>query len=370
MQGSVLTALTRASQFAALLTFLLPTGAAQAASITDFMVMTVCTDAAGALQTSMAPIDPGCRSRRKLLPGEPAPYRLTTFSAANDVCANRQGVVVRHNMPVVVNGVTRIVSYDDHIPRSGCRLSGEQLSYGASIQGTDGLFGFILGDDGPTGQINFESPPICRAFPASARRFSRGWGIGPVNLPSPGGSGFVAMPAVLGIGDPGVVLSRPCPQGGPLALTTWTMDRMIFTGGLTLDALVSDHFSRANLVGTGPGAAQQMERTYWTAEFGLTRWEKWARADWTGGGTPVPALGRAAWATPTCSPPHGMAMTGDQQPGPLRTQGEWSQIMRDARTGQQFTWFLLDCRDYSNIDRTAQSAPPAVPARYLPWWKG
>ncbi len=356
----------------ALLTFalLVQPAAAGRPAIADFMVMTACADAADHVLPGVLPTDPACTTRRKLRPGEMAPYRLTDFAAATGPCANRQGVVARFNLPVRQGAALRVVSFDRHVPRRGCDLVGDGMPAGASIQGSDAEYGFILGDDAPAGQLSFDSPPGCRAAPHSAVRFTRGWVIGPAVLPPPRVPGSAAFRAVLTPGEPGLALDKSCPTGGALALTTWMLDEMVFTGGLALPAFISNHFSHANADGTGPGAAQQMERTYWTAEFGLSRWEKWARADWTGGGGAVGILARAAMSDATCGAPRPLPHSPAPalETGPLQSAGAWSQTLRDPGTGEQFTWLLVTCRDYTRLDRTPQAIPP-IPSSYAGWWR-
>lgn len=320
----------------------------------------------------LAPTDAACTGARKLRPGETPPYRLFDFSAAGGACAGAAGVVSRVNQPVALAGVTRVVSFDRHVPRSGCQPSGAGSPFGASVQGSDGQYGFIMGDDGPTGLVSFDSPPACRAAPHSTARFARGWVIGPDPLPPPGVPGHAAFPSVLTMGDPAAALSAACPKGGALALTTWVLDDMTFTAGLVLPALVSDHYSGADQAGTGPGGAQQMERTYWTAAFGLSRWEKWARSDWQGGGAAVVVLARAARAAATCNTPHAMpaAPAPAMQTGTLRSDGVWSQVVRDPASGVQHTWMLLQCRDTTALDRSPPADPSSVPATDAGWWQG
>jgi hypothetical protein len=338
--------------------------------ITDMMGMSVCTDNTGHVLRGMAPTDPACTTTRKLRAGEMPPYRLMNFSALSGPCANQQGVLARTNVPFALDGVTRIVSFDFDVPHVGCTPQGQGRLSGISVQGTDNIFGFIMGDNGPTGQISFDSPPQCRLAPHSAARFSRGWIIGPAILPPRGQPGYTANTGALTPGDPAMALKAGCPSGGNFALTAWVVDSMTFTAGATLPTLVSDHFSRANASGTGPGAAQQMERTYWTVQFGLLRWEHWARADWTGGIAPVSVLARAAQSSGTCTAPHVMPATvaPGLQAGPLQILGGWSQALRDPSTGAQYNWYLVQCVDYSRIDRTLQTVPTALPANETGWW--
>lgn len=187
------------------------------------------------------------------------------------------------NIPVTRGGVTRIVSTTDHDLAGECDSGSQdkapatdQETGGASVQWRDTSFGYIMGSWSPVSLSSFVGP-LCAQNPQSSTRFARGWVIGPTSLPAPGAYGYIALPGAL---EAQPSLATPCPTATHTGFTSWVRDSFSFTFGLTFDALMSEHYSRSNAAGDGPGEAQQVERTYWTEAFGLSRWEKWSRDDW------------------------------------------------------------------------------------------
>lgn len=341
------------------------------AAMSDLMTMTICADPAGKVLPGVAPGDPACKAARKIQPGEVPPYQLNDFAVVGSPCPNRLGVAARANLPVSIGAVTRIVSFDRHAVRSGCVVRGTPDVVETSVQWFDSGYAYILGDATPTGLFSFDSPDTCRLNSRNAARFSRGWVIAPETLPPQGQPGYAVFNAVVSPGLPAGLFGH-CPASGHRGLTVWIMDGMTYTGGPAMPSLVSNHYSSADIAGVSPGDGQQMERTYWTAAFGLTRWEKWARADWTGGSAPPNQLARTVFAGHTCDTPYALParVTPGMQMGPLVATGSYVQILRDPRTGIQHAWYLLDCHDFTNLVRTPQSAPAVMPADYAGWWTG
>ncbi len=345
--------------------------AAAPAYLSDFMTMTVCGDLAGNAMPGVVPGDPACKAPRKIKSGEVPPYQLNDFAAIGSPCPDRLGVASRENLPVVIGAVTRIVSFDRHATRSGCILRGIPSVVGSSIQWYDKNYGYIIGDATPTGLISFDSSVACRTNSMDSNRFSRSWVIAPQTLPPTGRPGFTVFTGSLSAGSPASLFGH-CPTGGQRALTAWVLDSMTYTGGPTLPTLVSNHYSSADTAGVSAGEGQQMERTYWTVAFGLTRWEKWARADWAGGRAAVSVMARTFFAKHTCDAPFAVpaGLAPGMQMGPMVLTGVYSQIARDPRIGVQHVWYLLDCHDFTNLVRTPQPAPASLPASYAGWWTG
>jgi hypothetical protein len=103
-----------------------------------------------------------------------------------------------------------------------------------------------------------------------------------------------------------------------------------------------------------------MERTYWTREFGLSRWEKWAREDWVHPRShrKAPELASALFAHARCGQP--FALPPATTPGMAATAvtgaGMWRQVLTDPRSGETHAWVMTLCEDYTNLART----PPAA----------
>ena len=343
------------------------------AGIDDYMVMTVCTDNADKILPGVAPVDAACRRPRKIRPGELPPYQLTNFAPAGGVCAARHGTVTKQNVTVTLGAEQRVVSLTRHMPHAGCQAPKVMpAALYASVEDADGQYGYIMGSGSPGGVAGFDSPALCRLAPGSSRRFTRGWVIAPAVLPAPGQPGTMVPESIVTAGDPARAYGT-CPRVAHRSLTAWVPDTMNFTSGLHLPAVISNHYSLADAAGLSPGAAQQMERTYWTRAFGLSRWEKWAREDWALGGTPAPVLARALFNDKTCTAPYAMpaGITARMQLGPVDASGAWSQVMRNPVTGEQHTWYMVHCEDFTNIDRTPVTAAGAMtmPDGYAGYWR-
>ncbi len=332
-----------------------PARPAAAQHISDWMVMQVCSDGAGAILPGVVPIDPACTKHRKIGQNETPPYRLRGWPAV-DGCHG--GIVTKWNMPIAKAGVIRIVSVSEQT-MEGCEddaTAEDDWFKGASIQWFDGGYAFIMGSWSPVGLSSFESP-LCQQGAASSHRFFRGWVIAPTVVPQAGIPGWGVFPSKLLVGK-GTPVAGPCPTHYQRGLTMWVMDDVQFRGP-KLRAIVSHHFARADTSGIAPGAAEQVERTYWTREFGLTRWEKWARDDWTNPRSHQPAivLAKQMFAHGRCSKPYGLParVTPGLVTEPLLTDGTYSQAFIDPRIGQRHVWYMTLCDDWTNFLRT----PPA-----------
>lgn len=351
--------------------WVLPVPAARAEPVADFMVMEVCLDPDGAILAGTSPIDATCGPRRKIAGGEVPPYRLRNWPPGNGDCAG--GLIVKYNVPVIRDDVTRIVSFSNHA--DGCDTNdGAEVARGLSVQWHDDQFGFIMASWSPVAMSSFQSP-LCSAGSGGPERFYRGWVIAPETLPEPGKPGWGVFPSHLTTG-PAPGPSDACPERFASGLTVWIVDDMVFGAGSSettpLRAVVSHHYSRSSLAGDGPGAAMQMERTYWTREFGLTRWEKWARDDWTNPRSQRPAteLAHSLFARLRCNRPYALPaqVTPHMQSDGLTGDGFWRQTLHyaanvaahdaghDAATAKGHGWVMTLCEDYTNLARTP---PPA-----------
>ena len=349
--------------------------AAQAtpAGIAGFMVMTVCADAHDSVLPGIAPTDAACARPRKIRAGELPPYQLTSFAAAGRPCADRHGIDTQENITVTVGTQLRVVSLTRHAPYIGCKTpSVLPAALFASVEGSDDQYGYIMGSGSPAGLSEFDSPALCQIAPNSSRRFTRGWVIAPAVLPEPGQPGTMVLDSTVFAGNSALAFGA-CPGGVHRSLSAWVLDTANFTSGLRLQTVISNHYAQTDVPGLSPGAAQQMERTYWTREFGLSRWEKWAREDWTLNGTSAPVLARTLFGEKTCTAPYALPArtTSRMQMGPVEATGAWSQVLRNPVTGEQHVWYLVHCDDFTNIARqpVTTASAMAMPPGYDGLWR-
>ncbi|WP_374308558.1 hypothetical protein [Methylocella sp.] len=335
--------------------------AAQIASndILDFMIMDVCVDAADHILPGVTPYDAACSKRRNIRAGEKIPYHLHDFPAKNAGCAGRLGAISKDNIPIERDGVTRVVSFYDkgvdhscpdvapNAPRFG---ELESAGEGGSVQWADDGYGFIMGSWSPVALSSWRTP-LCQENPNSSRRFARAWVIGPAKLPPRGVAGVGVFAAKHESGDPAATAGS-CPRAYGRSANVWVRDEVAFKSGHTLEALVSDHFSK-DVTSPRGADAMQIERTYWTKEFGLSRWEKWARADWVHprSGKSAMDLAQTLYASGMCSDPY----MRKRAPSPKLTIGpaEGAPAGVYAQTvtvgGQSHQWVMTLCRDYTNV---------------------
>jgi hypothetical protein len=252
--------------------------------------------------------------------------------------------------------VTRIVSFYDQA-RDGDAGDGDTpFTKGVSIQWHDDAYGFIMGSWSPVALSNFESP-LCAANATNSRRFFRGWVLAPRILPPPRQPGWGVFPAANRASKAGVPMGG-CAAHYRRALTLWIVDDVAFRAA-RLRAVVSHHYASVDREGIAPGPAEQVERTYWTKEFGLTRWEKWSREDWRHPHSQRSAgeLGAALFERDRCGRPYSLpaAINAGTAMEPVRDDGAYSQVAIDPRTGERHRWFVTLCEDYTNL----APSPPA-----------
>jgi len=341
-------------------------------SIYDYMVMDVCVDASNRMIRGLTPADSQCTRRRNIEPGEPVAYELHNFRPRARGCAQSLGTIAKVNIPVVKAGVTRIVSSYNHDLGAECAedattrasAGGGDLSGGASVQGYDGGFGYIMGSWSPVALSSFVGP-LCSTSPSTAIRFARGWVIGPSTPPAQSRAyGYISLPSALETGPPS--LSTPCPTLSHAGFTTWVRDTFTFTSGLALDSIMSEHFSRASDMGDAPGEAEQVERTYWTRAFGLSRWEKWARDDWVNPRNHMTALqqAQAEYRSGNCKTPYSIAATVSPHLAyaPIEAPNVFARTVRQPGQTAVHIWYMTLCEDYTNIVK--------LPAAAKPVWEG
>ncbi|WP_026868994.1 hypothetical protein [Inquilinus limosus] len=355
-----------------------PPARAQAESdkLIDFMIMDVCVDQHDRILPGLAPGDADCTRRRNIRAGEAVPYHLHNFGAPGGPCPQRLGTVSKDNIPIEKRGVTRIVSfYDRGVDHSCPDADPDAPSFGkldagregGSVQWVDERWGYIMGSWSPVA-LSYWLTPSCAGAPDTSGRFRYGWVIGPATLPPEGQGGFEVFQSKLVTAKDGREPEAGCPKRFARPFTMWMRDRFTYKDGRTLDSLISLRFSGSSKDGDGPGRAPQVEITYWTKEFGLTRWEKWARDDWVHPRNRQAAatLGRTLFARDTCSRPY--VFRTSPVPGltieDSGSKDDYGRVLTDTRTGESHAWHMSLCNDYSNVVKDPDGG--LVP----PWGQG
>ncbi len=348
-----------------------PSFAAQGGSgpISDFMTMDVCLRPDGSVAPGVIPGSPDCKSRRDIRPGEQPPYTLQNFSGPRAGC--KGGSIIKVNIPVTKGKNTRITS---STIRTSCGTpaaaddADDTNSNGASIQWYDGGYGFIMGSYSPVALSSFESN-LCAQNSQSSQRFFRGWVIAPAAVPAAGTTGLGVFPSKLYAGKPSDIPGTCSPRYNK-GLTTWAVSDFTFKSNRKLLSIVSSHYSRSSEDGTGPGEAMQVEQTYWTREFGLSRWEKWAREEWVHPRSKLPAveLAQKMAAAGRCSRPGLGPMTYSNAMQVSATSPDdslYSRVITDPQTGEKHTWYMTLCEDYTNAAPAGASADYVAPMQKL-----
>lgn len=336
-----------------------PASAASSGAISDFMTMDVCTSPNGAILPGVIPGSTACKAHRDIRPGEQPPYIIGNFPAPK--AKYSVAPVSKVNVPVRKGGNTRITSTT---VRGGCDAQSgpadddDPNSSGASIQWYDKGFGFIMGSYSPVALSSFESDN-CARNPGSSERFFRGWVIAPAQVPGVGETGYGAFPSKLHNGKPAAIPGS-CSSRYNRGLTTWTVDNFTFKSDRNLLSIISGHFARSSKEQNAPGEAMQLEQTYWTREFGLSRWEKWAREDWVHPRWKKTALelGQKLVSAGRCSRPALKAANYSenmQVSALLPDNAAYSRVITDPQTGEKHTWYMTLCEDYTNAVPAAQT---------------
>jgi hypothetical protein len=208
-----------------------------------------------------------------------------------------------------------------------------------------------MGSYSPVSLSSFESN-LCADRQNSSQRFFRGWVIAPFDVPDIGSTGFGVFPSKLHAGDPAEAMGA-CATRYNRGLTTWLVRDFTYKSSRKLTSVISSHYSRSSPDGKSPGDAMQVEQTFWTREFGLSRWEKWAREDWIhprSKNTAGELALRLKQAGRCSNPAEGIITFNDrmQLVSPSQSSGRYEQTIRNPDTGEEHRWFMTLCEDYTN----------------------
>ncbi|MBD8554470.1 hypothetical protein IFT84_07995 [Rhizobium sp. CFBP 8762] len=334
-----------------------PAHANEDADLFDFMVMNVCVDGSDQAIPGLSPISPDCKRQRDIRESDAVPYHLTSFGQDAIKCPGH--VTVNDNLPVTRNGVVRVVK-TVRVDYQNCRPKNAPVPAYYSVRWFDDQFAFIMGawsrgKDG--GKVGGGITPQCEAAGdtsrTTSRRYFRNWVLFDRATAASGKTGFEAFSKASAIhGLP--ALDSACPaEYRARYLAVWTRGQYTYRSGATLETLISHPYSQSDATGTTPAGGKQMERTYWTREFGQSRWENWKRDDYTNkkSGETAVELAKATFSSGECGKP--FAMVSEPTPGitlgPIEENGTYSQTLTDRRTGQTHRWYMAGCQDITNV---------------------
>ncbi|RYG99787.1 MAG: hypothetical protein EON58_02725 [Alphaproteobacteria bacterium] len=325
----------------------------------DFMVRDVCIDSDGIIQRSLIPGDAGCTSTRNMASTDPKFYYYSYIYPANasgGKCSG-QPYVAWVSYPEVRNGVRRVVMYQDR----GCVSIGS-ASFG-TLDDTDGMsvrwyedgkYAFLMSSWSPVAQ-SYWITNYCSANPTNSKRFYNGWIASTAALPATGTVSALVNSSASGSVASSDAASIPtgCPPNGYRnSLVVFGRDSFTYKSGKTLDTIISQKYTNGVPGATYPGNAEGLERIYYTDQFGITRWEKWAREDNVDtDGTTAAKSAADLYAGGKCSRPYDFksAITSDMTSGNLIDDGSlYKEAYVYKPTNDRYVWFLTDCADFSN----------------------
>lgn len=311
----------------------------------DYLVQDVCVDQRGAAVAG----DPArCRMHRNLRVGEPVRYLMTDYDP-------KTGATLQASVSVPVRG------HDGHVmvlllkllagsfgPRSPVAFSPARdaydlvdlshSAYASTVRTFDGgCFDQLLSRSGrgtriadrAGGWVLFPLSPPPGAWPREQSIRNTTWRR---ELSGKGG---------------------PCADNHATGVTRWTRPTPTsFEGGQRLEALRTDHFAAADL----SQPENSFERSYFTREYGLTRWEAWQ----------------------TLAYCQKKARSGDLKCRPDDPANPWHarcSRLREPGSGQRGiatyggqTWVRIYCRDQSHY--VALESPQQIDIRQIAHGRG
>ncbi len=340
--------------FLALVSASQPALALSASEAQDFLVQNVCVDDSNRALIGVAPGDPRCTRQRDIRQSDRIPYHLVARSQAEPDCSSRR--VFRDNLPFERNGTIRAVGAVT-IDRHPCAKTDPYIPAYLSVRAIDDAYMFIMGTwtrtkDG--GRYGGGVTPFCNTDPNSSERYFRNWVLAKYSDLIADNVGYYVAEkkgAFTGLSRPG----DACPAKYPTKyIAFWTRGTFRYGNGMEMDTIVSHPYSQVGKNSFSPGAARQMERTYWTKEFGQTRWENWKREDFFNrkAGMSAIELAEAHFNAKDCSRPFQIQgkLTDDFQLGEvIFRDGYYSQDAMDLKTGENHRWIMVNCQETTGI---------------------
>jgi len=353
----------------------------QVSPVRDFLVMNVCVDE----EDRPVPGVPGqCAKHRDIRPDEPVGYHASDWPEADDTrCFAKQGTVHRYSLPLATvtakqGAVDVLISVVDHGGSefdqcdATCRCASrakparfriwDSQQDGVSVIARNEEYAHILASKAQDRTSFFLGPACADPNLRGIDRFDPTWIISSSTTPPPGTFGWGQFLSRLSVNE---LPSPDACTGHRPGFLTWTSGTFGF-GPLNdrpLMTLVSEKYAQS--AENEPGEARQMERSYWTREFGITRWEKWEREDHLrrDGRTPEEQARRLR-AKQVCGRPFGTdsEVTPNLAYGPVLDEALYRRSVRRLVNGLpvEHNWFMVDCADWTNTREQPLFTPSSV----------
>lgn len=380
---------------AAVATTLTAAPAVQAKTFKDFLVMNVCLKSDGTVDKTKIPGKNAC-TQRSLNSGEAPYYKLRDYPNTSGSCRVMRSSREMTNMYAWYDGKVRALGYTDmgydpnEIPSCPVNDTDPHLHDRANaatedrasvrwVETQDGGIGFLMAS-GDGNDLSYMTTPLCDTFPNDSRRFYDGWPLASVALPTQlDAFEWRFQQTKLDTAEvtpPGEVFGD-CPNDFHSGFTMWALTNYTFKSGITAQTFVSNHYSNQQHQVANPGLSKELERAFFTDEWGFSRYEMWRREDYYG----TSATDRqktkdeaaALYNTGRCGKPYDMpaATTPVMTTGTLVTTGKYAEKVTNTNDGTSEYWYVINCRDYTWLKSDPTEFLPSLldlDPNYLAFW--
>lgn len=351
----------------------------------DFLVMNVCTSGAVVDKTKIPGRD-SCTAQRNLTTGESVHYHLRDFPNTTGTCKEKISGREITSIYVLFNNNIRALGYTDvgFDPNEDptCILSASDPKFRdrtraatedrGSIRWVDSDpegIGFLMAS-GDGVDLSYYTTPVCNTFPNDSRRFYDGWPLATRTLPALGTFGwrFQETKLTTAAADPPFAAFGSCPSDYNSGFTMWTLAPFRFKSGITLNTVVTYHYSNQQSQIPNPGLSKALEKAYFTDEWGFSRYELWRREDYYGTSTTDRQRTKdqavALFNTGRCGTPYDTprSPTPSMTTGTTITSGKYAEKIINSSSGSVpgEYWYIINCRDYTRLTSDPSSFLPSL----------
>lgn len=369
--------------------------AVQAKTFKDFLVMNVCLKADGSVDNTKIPGQVAC-TQRNLNSGEASYYKLRDYPNTNGTnCRSKRSSREMTNMYAWYNGKVRALGYTDmgydpnEIPscpvldtdphlHDRANASKEDRASVRWVETQEGGIGFLMAS-GDGADLSYFTSSVCNTFPDDSRRFYDGWPLASVALPTQLDAfqwRFQQTKLDTAENTPPGNVFGDCPNDFHSGFTMWALTNFKFKSGITAQAYVTNHYSNQQNQVANPGLSKEMERAFFTDEWGFSRYEMWRREDYYGSSAAdrqkVKDEAAALYSTGRCGKPYDMPATATpvMTTGPLVVNGSYAEKVTHSDGTSEY-WYVANCRDYTWLKSDPTAFLPSLldlDPNYLPFW--